>query len=376
MKKVSSLKYYKVKCPVCGTPNEFKGIKPKAYVETGRDTDFCPLARDWQDSKHRIKNPLLFLMATCKRCFFTHELNKDLIEWKNHPEFRSPAFVTLKRKHLEEFKQKNGIIKRMSKSLRPCKDPFSTAVIKFLLGIYDESLKPAPSYYNLGRYYLRVGWIFREERKKEESAWIKENLTHQSLGETLKSIQVQHADYLKKMKKLKEEVQFEFESETKSIKDRSDFLIDHIIKELNTLKGSLDQLQHIHQDYQNKPLANMGNDLFRFEDFLFALKMQWHEIPINEKEALELSLANYKKSLTQGLKENQKIRISYLIGELSRRIGDLNSAKEYLDLAINVGQDFIQKNEDDPLKTALAQRILEMAYQQKEVISRGRERVL
>jgi hypothetical protein len=138
---------------------------------------------------------------------------------------------------------------------------------------------------------------------------------------------------------------------------------------------SLDQLQHMQQDFQDKPLANIGNNLFKFEDFLFSLKMHWPEVPINEKEALELSLANYKKSLTQGLKENQKIRISYLIGELSRRIGDLGSAKVYLDLAINVGQDFIQKNEDDHLKTALAQKILEMAYQQKEVISRGRERI-
>lgn len=380
MKKVSSFNIYRIKCPICGTPNEFKGVKPRAYVEIGRDTDFCPLKRDWQDSKHQVKNPLLYFMATCKNCFFTHELNKEFIECKNCLEFKSPAFVILKRKHFKELNQKNGVIKKMGKALRPSKDPFSSAVIKFLLGIYDEGLKPDPSSYSLGRYYLRVGWIFREEKQKEESAWIKENLTPQSLDQTLKSIHVQQADYLKKIRSLKDLVELEFtnsesESENRGVQDRYNSLIDQMVEELTSLKNFVDELQSMYQTSQHKTLVQHGNTLFRFEDFLFSLKMQWPEVPINEKEALELALDNYKKSLTRDLKENQKIQISYLIGELSRRIGDLNSAKEYFDLAINVGEDFIQKNEEDQLKTALAQKILEMAYQQKEIISRGRERV-
>lgn len=377
MKKVSSFNFYKTECPICGSLNEFKGVKPKAYVETGRDTDFCPVGRNWLDSKHQVKNPLLYFMATCKNCLFTHELNKEFIEWKNRLEFKSSTFGILKRKHLKELNQKNGIIKKMGKALKPSKDPFSSAIVKFLLGICDESLKPDPSSYNLARYYLRIGWIFREEKQKEKSFWLKENLTPQSLGETLKSLHLQHTDYLQKIQELKNLVNLELAScgselKNKEVKSQYNLIIDQMVGELTSLKNFVDQLQSIYQVNQDKPLPGAGNNLLRFEDFLFSLKMDWAGVPLNEKEALELSVDNYKESLTQDLRGNQKIKVSYLIGELSRRIGDLNSAKEYFDLTIDTGEDFIQENKEDHLKTALPHKILEMAHQQKEIILKER----
>ena len=378
MKKVSSFTIYKVKCPVCGTLNRFKGIMPKAYVETGRDTDFRPAVADFEDSGQKVRNPLLYFMATCRNCFFTHELNREFIEWENSSEFKSPGFKASKRKHVQELKRKEDLIRRMGKALKPSKDPFGSSAIKFLLGIYDESLKPDSSSYNLARYYLRVAWIFREEKEREKSAWIKENLTVESLDETLKSIQVQHSDYLEKVQRLKGLVEFEsssgYSAGDKKTKSHCSFLMDRMTKELESLKDSLDRLQGIFRDNQNKPSAR-GSSGVRFDDFLFDLKMDWPGVPVNEKEALELSLENYKKSLTQNLRGSRIIQIPYLIGELSRRIGDLSAAREYFDLTIDAGNDFIQQNKDDQVKTALAQKILQMAHQQKEVILRGREKM-
>lgn len=378
MKKVSSFTIHKLKCPVCGTLNRFKGIMPKAYVETGRDTDFRPAVADFEGPGQRVRNPLLYFMATCRDCFFTHELNREFTEWENSSEFKSPGFKAWKRRHLQELKRKEGLIRRMGKALKPSKDPFGSSAIKFLLGIYDESLKPDSSSYNLARYYLRVAWIFREEKEREKSAWIKENLTIESLDETLKSIQLQHSDYLEKVQRLKGLVEFEsssgYSAGDKKTKSHCNLLMDRMIKELESLKDSLDQLQDILRDNQDKPPAQ-GSGGLRFEDFLFDLKMDWPGVPVNEKEALELSLENYKKSLTQNLRGNRMIQIPYLIGELSRRIGDLGTAREYFDLTIDAGNDFIQQNRDDRLKTALAQKILEMAHQQKEVILRGREKM-
>lgn len=379
MKKVSSFTIHKLKCPVCGTLNRFKGIKPKAYVETGRDTDFRPAVKDFEDSGQKVRNPLLYFMATCRNCFFTHELNREFIEWENAPEFKSPGFKASKRKHLQELKQKESLIRRMGKALKPLKHPFGTSAIKFLLGIYDESLKPDPSSYSLARYYLRVAWIFREENQREKSAWIKENLTIESLDEILNSIQLQHSDYLEKVQRLKGLVEFESSSRysagDKKIKRHCNLLMDRMIKELESLKDSLDRLQGIFRDNQDKPPARGSRGGLRFEDFLFDLKMDWPGVPVDEKEALELSLENYKKSLTQDLRGNRMIQIPYLIGELSRRIGDLSAAREYFDLTIDAGNDFIQQNKDDQVKTALAQKILQMAHQQKEVILTGREKM-
>jgi hypothetical protein len=224
-----------------------------------------------------------------------------------------------------------------------------------------------------------VGWIFREEKEKEKSTWIRDNLTRESLDQILKSIQAQHEDYLQKIEKLKDLVDFEFadgqsKTEETDAKNQYHSIIYQVKEELTTLSHSVDQLQSIYKSHQQETAAPSKKDLLKLEDFLFSLKIQWPEIPVNEREALELSLDNYKKSLTKDLKENQRIQISYLIGELSRRTGDFGAAREYLDLTIDVGQNFIQKNSEDQLKTALAQKILEMACQQKEMISRGKER--
>ena len=377
MKRVSSFSYYSVKCPVCGTLNRFKGIKPEACVETGRDTDFGPSAAASRDSEQRVKNPMLYFMATCKKCLFTHELNRELIEWENGLEFKSQAFKVSRGKHLQELRRKGSLIRKMAKTLKPSKDPFASSVVKFLLGIYDEALRPDSSSYNLGRYYLRVAWIFRDQNEKEKSAWINENITTQPLNEVFGSIELQHSDYLQKVGKLKNLLESEFHLErlagNQKIKKRCRTLINQMIKELNSLKHSLDQLQHIYEDRQDKESARDYADLLKFEDLLFDLKRDWPGVPVNEKEALEFSLENYKKSLAKEVKGNRMIQIPYLIGELSRRTGDLASAEEYFDLTIDAGQDFVQQNRDDQLKTALARKILEMAHQQKEVILRGKE---
>jgi len=377
MKRVSSFTIYSVKCPACGTLNRFKGIQPEAYVETGRDTDFGPSVATSRDSEQKVKNPLLYFMGTCKKCFFTHELNREFIEWKDGLEFKSEAFKVSKTKHLQELRRKGSLIRKMGKTLKPSKAPFASSVMKLLMGIYDESLKPDSSYYNMGRYYLRVAWIFRDQNQKEKSAWINENLTIQSLDEAFGSTELQHSDYLQKVEKLKNLVESEFQlrhtATNQKIRKQCSSLINHMIKKLNSLKDTLDQLQQIYGARQDKESARDYASVLEFEDLLFDLKRDWPGVPVNEREALEFSLENYKKSLAKEVKGNRMIQIPYLIGELSRRTGDLASAEEYFDLTIDAGQDFVQQNPDDELKTALAKKILEMAHQQKEVILRGKE---
>ena len=75
----------------------------------------------------------------------------------------------------------------------------------------------------------------------------------------------------------------------------------------------------------------------------------------------------YKQSFEQSRDispGNQQIQAAYLIGELFRRVGDHEEGKKYFNLAIRVGQDFVNKNRDDVNKTALARRILQLAIEQ------------
>jgi hypothetical protein len=53
-----------------------------------------------------------------------------------------------------------------------------------------------------------------------------------------------------------------------------------------------------------------------------------------------------------------------MIGELARRAGELEMAREYLQSAMRTGQEFIHQHRNDYAKTALARKILEMAVEQ------------
>ena len=55
----------KVECPICRTINEFETVRLGAYVEGGRDTDFCPTEITWSQPKYQAYNPLLFFIACC-----------------------------------------------------------------------------------------------------------------------------------------------------------------------------------------------------------------------------------------------------------------------------------------------------------------------
>ena len=42
----------KIECPICKTVNEFETVKVGAYIENGRDTDFCPKEILWRFPKY------------------------------------------------------------------------------------------------------------------------------------------------------------------------------------------------------------------------------------------------------------------------------------------------------------------------------------
>jgi hypothetical protein len=119
------------------------------------------------------------------------------------------------------------------------------------------------------------------------------------------------------------------------------------------------------------PEEEKGDRLFgkhaSFDALMHELAERDAEIPRDEKEAISLSLLYYRRAyeetrdVTSG---NQKIQVAYLIGELARRVGDLSEAQQYLNVAIRTGQEFVHQYHQDPAKTALAQKIVELARDQ------------
>jgi hypothetical protein len=104
-----------------------------------------------------------------------------------------------------------------------------------------------------------------------------------------------------------------------------------------------------------------------FSGFLRSVKAVWDEIPTNEPEALQKSLEHYliayqnTREIHKGL---QQLQASYLIAELSRRLGDLEMAREYFKITFREAQESIKDKKNDESTIANTRKILEMATAQ------------
>jgi uncharacterized protein (DUF2225 family) len=373
----------KVECPVCKNINGIDTIKVGAYTEEGRDTDFCPKKRIWKNPSYQRYSPLLFFMATCPECYFTREFNSKYKDWKNDAAFRDYRLKTQKEKHLQELRDEDGVIRFLGSSLDAEKYPFATAVNRILLGIYDEKFNLKRSNLDLGRYFLRIAWLFREN--SEDSG----DKSGQLAGHAMKI-----EDIILKLGHMYEQVRREVDSFKKS---GNDFLSDalfpdgdekaklseHYSEGLNDLNAGLDKFKagvvnlkaslpvssEVMTSYasSSSPIDHPFGAYKTYREFLKELKSKWPEAPISEHEALNQAAKYYMAAYETGNEisaGNQAIQAVYLIAELSRRVGRHEEAKQYFNTAIKLAQEYILQNKGDRSRTALARKIMELALEQ------------
>ena len=385
----------KVECPVCGQINEFENIKARAYAETKRDTDFCPKGIIWANPEYQKTNPLLYFMATCPNCFYTHEFNRTFKEWKKDDSFVTGRLSLIRERHKGELKPKGSLINRLGEALDPEGRPFESAVIKLLLGIYDEKITDKLNALDLGRYYLRIAWLYRENQEKKYSTDDEvDNLNLISLEKTLRALQLNFQNHQKEIYHLLTSVDACFPHHLKveeGDQKRDQLMLkylkgaDKIKENLSSLQEGLDELLDVcaqshsfsfgsgSEDIKitsgifEELIPNDEKDHLTFINLLSSLKKKWSEIPLNECEAMKFALKYYKQSYPEAeemTQKNQKIQAAYLIAELSRRVGNYQEAESYFKEAKRTGQDFIHRNRDDPNKIALALKIVELATKQ------------
>lgn len=372
----------KVECPICKTINEFETIKVGAYTETDRDTDFCPKDVKWRNPRYQAYNPLLYFTATCTNCFYSREFNNRFKEWKSDAFFKTYRLKTVKERHLEMMASADSVIKAIGLELEPNRYPNETAILKLILAIIDETLNEKPMELDLGRFYLRVGWLFRAIESGEntniqisrghvidvESGFngLKRVLEEVSgnVAEIERAVAAQFSDdtISAELKSLLYQVKDKYSAELASFKEMS-----------SLLEGKLDGLRMIIQEHRTITLGTDDDthsgfhSHLSFHDFLNKLNQTWDIIPRNEKEALTLAVNHYVRAYEDGYdiaEGNQQIQASYLIAELSRRIGEYERAKEYFNKTIRTGQEFIHRYKGDKSRTALARKILELAIEQ------------
>lgn len=373
----------KVECPICKTINEFETIKVGAYTETDPDTDFCPTNRAWRNPRYQVYNPLLFFVATCSNCFYTREFNNRFKDWKNDAYFKTYRLKTVKERHLEMLARADSTIKAIGSELDVDRFPNESAIMKLLLAVIDEKIAETDNNLDLARYYLRIGWVFRDiERGENPNVAVMKGYLSDVDGK-LEGLRKNLFELENRLTDISASISSQFDdsnipatvmSSLLPIRDRYNVELASFKEVLSILDAKNDGLGQIVAEHRRIALGTTGEDMApgfhghkSFYEFLSKLASGFEEIPLNERDALKYSVHYYKKAFQDGrniAKGNQQIQASYLIAELSRRIGEYQQAKEYFNTTIRTGQEFIYKHKGDPGRTALARKILELAIEQ------------
>ncbi len=366
----------KVECPVCKKENSFETIRVGAYVESGRDTDFCPTDIKWRFPEYNSVNPLVFFVATCPNCLYSREFNDTFKKWQSDTTFKTYKLKRIKERHLEELAKDGSIIKRFGEMIDIEKRPNETAIAKLLLAIYDELLNDRPSNLDLGRMYIRLGWVFRGMNSASNG-----NCSFDSVG--VNSVDAELKSWSEKLQALSEARKTLFAKIDTPSMDASDIENESVIQlrdfqerilahesklcELNLELGEALRKQDSQSSASGANDGNIASDMF---STMASLKQQWDGVPLNEREALSMAAESYQRALEEGKEVsagNQQVQVCYLIAEISRRIGKHEEARDFFNSVLKVGQEFVRRYQNDKSRTALARRILELAMEQSQI---------
>lgn len=389
-KTVDPFYFSQLECPVCKTLNEFENIRSGSYTENGRDADFRPTGRAWLNPEYNKYNPLLFFIATCKKCFYSREFNQDFKNWQKDTSFKTYRLKTIQESHLKDLAKSDGIIRLLGQHIDQSKYPFESAVIKFLLAIFDLKQQSRSPQLDIGRYFLRIGWLFREKAgnnqgvyNKASGLFIKLRTETNDAGLSLPKLE-ENVDAIKRM------IEHDFPVMFESVPD-IDRHIQHIQQAINEVSSSLNSLitansrlqQVLTETEKALPGAESSAEtgffeFASFEEYLMLAKELWDEVPLSEKDALLKAVQYYEKAyqssgeISQGI---QQVQAAYLIGELSRRVNNTENANQYFNQAIRLGREIVMGKQADKSTVSFTQKLLETAMEQARLNKKESEGV-
>jgi len=370
----------RVECPVCKTVNEFETIKLGAYTESGRDGDFRPTGREWRNPRYQGTNPLLYFMATCSSCFYTREFTRRFREWKDDTAFRTHQQATLRQRHLAALADESGPLRALGGCLWPDPYPLRTAINKLLLGILSEEMMETPAHFDLGRWYLRIAWLFREMDEGSAVHPSPRSAARQQFAHLLRGVRGDLGSTVERIEKLRTLVESSG-NDVGCTPDDSDTAVEcrgHIhglVEHAEAMQSILLALGAVSDrntaDNGSVREGGSGADSYAgfpsYTAYLRDLQGRWKGVPFDEGQALAHALRNYRMAYSIGRdipEGNAQIQLIYMIGELSRRVGELDDARQFLNLTVRNGREWIHKLKADPTRTALVQHLIDLAIEQ------------
>ena len=157
----------KVPCPMCNSEAENRFFLPKLFMESGTESDHHVTEYKWLDNSFEECHPPHYHFWHCPSCKYT-ATQKDFLKPGQDAESN---FTVLKRCFQKMNPAQKQMVQLVGGDIDYDKMDFCMAMKIHLLAVFIQQLVPEDSrdVSKLASYYLRIGWLFREQEGKEDT---------------------------------------------------------------------------------------------------------------------------------------------------------------------------------------------------------------
>ena len=156
-----------VTCPMCNSQAENRFIMPKSFVEKDVESDRHASGYKWLDDAFSQYHPPFYHFWHCPGCKYT-ATQRDFLKPGEDP---NSNYSSLKKAYLQMKPSQKQIVQMLGTEVNFDKMNFSMAMNLHLMAIYIQELVTADirDTSKLASYYLRTGWLIREQKAKDDS---------------------------------------------------------------------------------------------------------------------------------------------------------------------------------------------------------------
>ena len=297
-----------ITCPCCKKAQKvffLPDVTSRLYFSKEKEDDQHVTQWEWKNPAFSHYNPYYYDILICPECSFC-DLREEFISPEVNPSNRTHS---LRDVFLKEKSKKESLISIFASKIDPEKMDFKMAVYLHLLAIYIQYLLPGPEvqdnpslnrdWLKIGKLYLRLSWIFREESgKSPQSKSVQGFLSEGAAGadQLLRTISSGKMvldnifDTIMKQKQLDLEQKIFNEDVYRKYHSCFEYLNNNTGNMMLVVK-SLKELIVSHFSSQGGEV--LKNDLSTLANEVMDYSVLWPEVPNDENTSLKKSMEYY-----------------------------------------------------------------------------------
>lgn len=328
-------------CPACKSKVRLRYPSPKMYAAAGRDDDQRVTAYSWAGGIQTDVVPHHYAVFQCPNC-----LVADLKEKFENPEHSAKERIMYEALQSAPF-EKRMLLRKLRRFVPEGDLDAQGAMALHLAAIYAAFIpgeKERIDHLRLGRLYLRLSWLYKEQKGPEEEETAADTAadTDSTVGKLLLVVdqfqQVMRQLFAENLGNIQTLIDAR-SAEMKLSPEKSPYtkLMASVREKTGHMEQAVLQLrQAAVRDKEGKltqEAASSSIGDMNLEDFLPSLLPQWPDLPRNEKDALMRAVEALDHSARyEGAEQDlqQSMGLTNLIIKLLLKIGDLDRALEYV----------------------------------------------